>query len=603
MVLKLCWWVLLVWRTVPTLGAAKRKGMKPVAPKEPLVPRRGVRSSVMLRTVGADAEVLIMTTASVPWFTGTAINPLLRAAHLAVTGRKVTLYLPWVSDEGEQKKLYHATFRSKLEQSQHVFDWLSKEANMEAALSNLKIAFYEARFHEPHGSLYPLGETLETFGDLERFTAGEDKGVKAAYVPEVVVLEEPEHLNWYAYKGGDESAWRKFSNVVGVVHTNYPMYARTEKVLPRWLLGDIFDPLLLGPIKGFFTLAIAKWMCAAHCHEIVKLSKALPKNLGGDDRDVVANVHGVRSVFLRIGDAKATTSPFYVQEEDSSDEKEDSSDETTTKATSESLTSGAYFVGKMLWPKGLDKLAKLLSQTQKQRYDGSLPSTFHLIGDGPDLPAIERHFQKLQIDCKFQGRMDHAKGAEKYRVLVNPSESEVLCTTVAEAIAMGKWVIVKRHPSNDFFMQFPTCLAFSTFDDFAKAYSKALNHEPPPLTRSQRHTLTWEAATERFCRAATSDKPVQRFPNQLAAWAHCHLGRGLFGDLLRTIAGGGPRLGFQARYVTQQRAAQEEADEAGGETEESPSSSSSPPPTKKTTSSADIDSKEDEEVPSSTTTE
>jgi len=40
------------------------------------------------------------------------------------------------------------------------------------------------------------------------------------------ILEEPEHLNWYRAPGDDWT--EKFKHVVGVVHTNYFVYAQEQ---------------------------------------------------------------------------------------------------------------------------------------------------------------------------------------------------------------------------------------------------------------------------------------------------------------------------------------------------------------------------------------
>ena len=70
---------------------------------------------------------------------------------------------------------------------------------------------------------------------------------------------------------------------------------------------------------------------------------------------------------------------------------------------------------------------------------------------------------------------------------MNPSRSEVLCTTIAEALAMGKWVVCARHPSNQFFYEnFESCLTFTDEHEFVAAMKKALAEDPPRLSAETR---------------------------------------------------------------------------------------------------------------------
>lgn len=86
----------------------------------------------------------------------------------------------------------------------------------------------------------------------------------------------------------------------------------------------------------------------------------------------------------------------------------------------------------------------------------------------------------------------------------------MVCTTTAEALAMGKIVVCPNHPSNDFFKQFPNCRMYNNYKEFVKVTLKALADEPAQLTEAQRHELSWESATDRFLSVAELDKAATK---------------------------------------------------------------------------------------------
>jgi hypothetical protein len=172
------------------------------------------------------------------------------------------------------------------------------------------------------------------------------------------------------------------------------------------------------------------------------------------------------------------------------------------------------------------------------------------------LPRTLHELRLQPIPATFPGRVDHAvlKGDE-HKIFVNPSISEVLCTTTAEALAMGKFAIIPVHPENYFFLKNPNCLAYRTPYEFVANLQWALTHDPVPLTEEQSRVFTWEAATDRFLDAAAITHREARDRELLGrsrmderiAWFHNELGKGVKGDIIRKALGGGPVSG-QVQY-------------------------------------------------------
>jgi len=398
-------------------------------------------------------KIWIVTTAALPWMTGTAVNALLRAAYLsegrAEVGGAVTLMLPWLERVSHRKEIYGEKeyFETPKDQETHIRTWLKEEANMEEASKELRITWYMGRHEKMENSIYSMGDIVKLIPEEQA---------------QICVLEEPEHLNWYRAPG--ESWTNKFKHVVGIVHTNYFVYAQEQP-----------GALIRAPAMRL----LCSWMCRAHCHRIIKLSGTLDSF--APEKELVENVHGVRQAFLDYGTqlSKILKSPM------GKNHPVFGSDATPT----------VYFIGKMLWSKGIGSLMELLKYAEES---ADLKVQVDMYGGGPNLEEAKTKAQNLDLSMPFHGPIDHAYLAPSHKILVNPSVSEVLCTTVAEALAMGKFVVVPSHPSNDFFAQFPNCLTYANKEEFIGNLYYALTHSPEPLSDEYSYVLSWQAACKRF---------------------------------------------------------------------------------------------------------
>lgn len=322
------------------------------------------------------------------------------------------------------------------------------------------------------------------------------------------VLEEPEHLNWY--HGGRN--WRRhFKLVLGVVHTNYIGYARMYQPQNVWVVR-----------------LINQLVCRAYCDRLVKLSDCLQRL----PRASVCNVHGVRAEFVAEGERIAA---------DAAARRGGGGGRTTS--------SGAYFIGKMLWAKGYRLLIEYLKDEEQAR-----GTQIDLYGEGEDKKAVEAEAQAAGLSFRFCGARDHAHADLRgYSVFVNPSRTEVLSTTTAEALAMGKWVVIERLPENEFFYAFSNALVFETPEQFRAALRKALSEPPAPLGKNESRALSWAGATERFLGEVAAASRLAKTPHLADETAHCShlylLGagfRGWYGDAIRKFV-------FESGPVARQR--------------------------------------------------
>ncbi|KAK3194855.1 hypothetical protein Dsin_026165 [Dipteronia sinensis] len=288
-------------------------------------------------------NIAIFTTASLPWMTGTAVNPLFRAAYLAKDGkRKITLVIPWLSLK-DQELVYpsNITFSSPSEQEKYVLQWLEERTGFK---SSFDIRFYPGKFAIDKRSILAVGDISEIIPDEEA---------------DIAVLEEPEHLTWFHHG----KRWKtKFRLVIGIVHTNYLEYVKREKN---------------GRLQAFLLKYMNNWVVGIYCHKVIRLSGATQDY----PNSIICNVHGVNPKFLEIGKKK-------IEQQ---------------RSGNQAFIKGAYYIGKMVWNKGYKELLTLLQDHQTE-LDGL---ELDLYGTGEDSNEVHEAAKKLKIVVRVHPGRDH----------------------------------------------------------------------------------------------------------------------------------------------------------------------------------------------------
>ncbi len=142
---------------------------------------------------------------------------------------------------------------------------------------------------------------------------------------------------------------------------------------------------------------LSSWMCRAHCHRIIKLSGTL--GTFAPEKELVENVHGVRNAFLDYGRSLS--------------EELRSPTGKNHPVFGPEANPKVYFIGKMLWSKGIGSLMELLKYAQES---ADLNIEFDMYGGGPDFEEAKQRSEKLDLSMTFHGPIDHAALASSHKV-------------------------------------------------------------------------------------------------------------------------------------------------------------------------------------------
>lgn len=250
------------------------------------------------------------------------------------------------------------------------------------------------------------------------------------------LVQEPEHFGWLPVTSPRHRV--DTGKIVGIVMTNYGYYIRRPRRPDRAAFASLVE-------------WTHKRLMRRHADVIVPLSPALDLT---EVEDLVEwrQVTGVLKAF-------AETPP--VPEDNSK----------------------VYFIGRLTWDKGLRELIDMAKRSNLE---------IDVYGDGPDQAAIRKSAEEGGAPVRFLGSTESPWEVIKdYRVFFNPSLSEVLCSTTAEALVAGRHVVLPDCPANRPFFDLPNVHVYEAPEQAEAALRRAMTTPIQPPTEA-RARFDWE---------------------------------------------------------------------------------------------------------------
>lgn len=152
-------------------------------------------------------------------------------------------------------------------------------------------------------------------------------------------------------------------------------------------------------------------------------------------------------------------------------------------------TRGVYFLGSFLWEKGLEDLVRIAKRADQP---------MDVIGGGRDEAAFRDLVQREAAPLTIKG--PNARFWEeigRYRVMLNPSKSEVLCTATADALVAGRHVVLPECPGNLPFHAYPNAHFYDDAAGAVAALRRAVAMDPEPPAAARRD-FDWLEACRRL---------------------------------------------------------------------------------------------------------